>query len=81
MDTPADTSSIDTALTQPLTSSNDGQTATGRTVADLVLGIQFKAACAAAGLKHRGLRFTRLIGAPQLPIHPGPCAGNPGSFQ
>ncbi len=77
-DTPADTSSITQALTDPLASSADGQSVTDRSVADKMLGIQFAAAAAGVVLLHRGLRRTRIIAPPQCDGHAGPFGNYPG---
>jgi hypothetical protein len=83
--TPADTSAVTQALTDPLASAADGQSVTDRSVAEKVLAIQFAAACLAAVLPHRGLRFTRIRLPAQVSGHCGPACGcnsspGPGGF-
>jgi hypothetical protein len=64
--TPVDTSAIAQGLSDPQTVASDGLTVSAKPMADLVLGIQFQAAAAAAVLSHRGLRFNKIVGPPQL---------------
>lgn len=82
--TPVDTSAITQGLSDPQTVTSDGLTASMKPIADLVLGIQFQAAAAAAVLKHRGLRFNKIIGPPQLEGRRGPNGfegdAGPGGF-
>jgi len=49
------------AATSPQSASADGQSATSRSVPDLVLADQYLAAKAAAKQGNRGLAFTKLI--------------------
>ena len=53
----------------PLSSSGDGQSATGRSIDELIKADQYLAAKAAARSKRRGLLFTKLV--------PPPAAGDP----
>lgn len=54
-------SEIERQSLEPLTSGTDGQTATGRSVGDMIQGAQFAAGVKAARRGRRGIRFSKLI--------------------
>ncbi len=56
----------------PLSASVDGQSATGRSAQDLIAMDRYQKAAASAGLRRRGMRFSKLIPA-------GPCSDSGGS--
>lgn len=81
MSTPVDTSAVTQAITDPAASAADGQSVTARPVAEIVLGIQFAAAAAAAVLPHWGLRRKKMIPPPQVDGHAGRTGGpGPGGY-
>ena len=57
----ADTSSIDTALNDPASMTTDGQSVSAKPIADLIAGINYKAAAAAVAKRRRGVRFSQMI--------------------
>lgn len=72
------TDTIATEAASPVSSSGDGQTATGRSIADLIAADRYLAAKAAARRKRRGLIFNKL-----LPPGPGgefPTGGGTTGF-
>jgi hypothetical protein len=71
--TPTDlTGSIAQQAVEPIASTADGQSNTGRTIAELIAANNYIAACVAAKSKRRGLLFTKLL-APAAA--PGACPG------
>lgn len=75
MSQPADLSqSITDAAGTPQSASADGQSASARPIDQLIKADQYLALRAAAGLRRRGMRFSRLIlpaqcsGAPPRPV-------------
>ena len=65
-------SQITQAAGDPASAAVDGQTVQSRPIADLIAADQYLAQKQAASLRHRGLRFTRLVGPAQCPAIP-PC--------
>ena len=63
---------ITQAANDPAQAAVDGQSVQARPIADLIAADQYLAARASAGLRHRGLRITRLVGPAQCPAVP-PC--------
>ena len=65
---------LSSAITQgaadPAAFSSDGQSGTSKPLADLIAADKYLRATYGADQKHRGLRFTRLIGPAQV----GPCS-------
>lgn len=60
-------SDISAQAVEPVTASTDGQSATGRSIAELVTADQYTAGKPAAKLRRRGLRFTKLIPSGPMP--------------
>ena len=69
---------IQTAATTPQSASVDGQSATARPVADLILADQYAAAKYAMSKKHRGIRFNKILPAGPVSDQGGTRLG--GSF-
>lgn len=57
---------LGTTSTGPSSASSDGQSVTDRGIADKILAIQFQAANSAAGLRRRGIRYSKMTTAPAL---------------
>ncbi len=72
MSTPAELA-ITQAIADPASASADGQSVSSRSASDLIALLQFQAASTAAGLRHRGIRYQRLL-------TPGAFGGGYGQF-
>lgn len=78
------TPSIATNGQSPQSVTSDGLSVTARPIADQILANNYLAAVAAAAAKSRGVRFSRIRLARQVPFRGpvgGECFDGPGSFQ
>lgn len=51
---------IDTVLSQPAAASSDGQSATARSVGDVIAALNYQQTVAAIQKRRRGIRYTQL---------------------
>ncbi len=68
---------ITTAAGDPASASVDGQSATSRPIADLILADQYLAGRVGITKKHRGIRFSKLLPAGCLSDQGGSRQGQP----
>lgn len=61
LDTDRQAHEVENLAVSPISTSTDGQASADRSMADVALGIALAAQIRAAKLRHRGLRFTRMI--------------------
>lgn len=71
------TDQITSAAGTPKAVSTTSGSVTQQSIGDLVTADRYLASKAGAKKKSRGIRFTKLIGAPQVGIDPGPDINNP----
>lgn len=73
----ADPNQIEDFALEPIASASDGQSSTGRSMADTIAGLNYAAMLRAKALRRRGIRFSQMI--PSGPMG-GPVCGDPAGI-